>query len=220
MATIRLIPSAYTSSNSSYATVYSGESNMYDNTDDTSDYASLRGRNRNSTTAYYIFLRGFNFGDVPANANVTSFEVKIRCYRNSYQRTGDNYRLRLSSSTNINNVIANSITSTEIGTTQSVITIPTGNITWNTLKGYGSDFSIVIPLSSTSSSRPYIYVYGAEINVTYTQSGGSNKIFVKENNTWQEYSKVWLKVNGTWVEQDSSTWSSLFDTNTNYRKMN
>ena len=90
MANIRLIPSAYSSSNSSYATVYSGEANMYNNTDHTSNYTSLRGRNNSTTTAYYIFLRGFNFDDVPANASVTSFEVKIRCYRNSYQRTGGN----------------------------------------------------------------------------------------------------------------------------------
>lgn len=168
MANIRLIPSTYTSSHSSYASVYSGEANMYNNTDHTANYASLRGRNSNTTTAYYIFLRGFNFDDVPANASVTSFEVKIRCYRNSYQRTGANYRLRLSSSTSINDVIDDSITSTEIGTSASVITIPTGNLTWNTLKNYGDDFSIVIPLSSTASNRPYIYVYGAEINVTYS----------------------------------------------------
>lgn len=168
MANIRLIPSAYTSSNSSYATVYSGEANMYNNTDHTSNYASLRGRNNSTTTAYYIFLRGFNFDDVPSNATVTSFEVKIRCYRNSYQRTGDNYRLRLASTTNINNVIPNSITSTEISTTANTITIPTGDLTWETLSGYGDNFSIVIPLSSTASNRPYIYVYGAEINVTYS----------------------------------------------------
>lgn len=168
MANIRLIPSAYSSSNSSYATVYSGEANMYNNTDHTSNYASLRGRNNSTTNAYYIFLRGFNFDDVPSNATVTSFEVKIRCYKNSYQRTGNNYRLRLASTTNINNVISNSITSTEIGTTAQVITIPTGNLTWSTLKSYGDNFSIVIPLSSTASNRPYIYVYGAEINVTYS----------------------------------------------------
>lgn len=168
MANIRLIPSAYSSSNSSYATVNSGEANMYNNTDNTSSYASLRGRNNSTTTAYYIFLRGFNFDDVPANASVTSFEVKIRCYKNSYQRTGDNYRLRLSSSTSINDVISNSITSTEISTTANTITIPTGDLTWNTLKSYGDNFSIVIPLSSTASNRPYIYVYGAEINVTYS----------------------------------------------------
>ena len=168
MATARLIPSSYATSNSSYATVYSGEDNMYNNTSNTSNYASLRGRNRNSTTAYYIFIKGFNFGTIPSNANVSSFKVMIRCYRNSYQRTGNAYRLRLASTTNINNVIANTTTSTEINTTASVIEIPTGNLTWSTLSNYGADFSIVVPLSSTSSSRPYVYVYGAEIEVTYS----------------------------------------------------
>ena len=168
MATARLIPSSYATSNSSYATVYSGENNMYNNTSNTSSYAQLRGRNRNSTTAYYIFIKGFNFGSIPTNANVSSFRVLIRCYRNSYQRTGDNYRLRLASTTNINNVIANTTTSTEISTSASIIEIPTGNLTWSTLSNYGENFSIVVPLSSTSSSRPYVYVYGAEIEVTYT----------------------------------------------------
>lgn len=44
-------------------------------------------------------------------------------------------------------------------------------MTWDTLKGYGSNFSIDIPLrnSSTSSSNyPYVYVAGVEIEVTYT----------------------------------------------------
>lgn len=168
MATARLIPSSYATSNSSYATVYSGETNMYNNTSNTSNYASLRGRNSNSTTAYYIFIKGFNFSTIPSNANVSSFRVLIRCYRNSYQRTGDAYRLRLASTTNINNTIANTTTSTEIGQTVNVIEIPTGNLTWSTLSGYGANFSIVVPLSSTSSSRPYVYVYGAEIEVTYT----------------------------------------------------
>lgn len=140
MATIRLIPSAYSTSHSSYASVYSGATNMYNNTDNTSSYASLRGRNSSSTTAYYIFIRGFNFDDVPSNAVISSFEVKIRCYRNSYQRTGDNYRLRLASTASFNDVIADTTLSSDIGTTGnggSVYTIPTGNLTWSTLKSYG-----------------------------------------------------------------------------------
>ena len=36
---------------------------------------------------------------------------------------------------------------------------------------------------------------------------------------WVQYSKVYKKVNGSWVEQASSTWATLFNTNTNYRKM-
>lgn len=222
MATARLVASSYSTSNASYATVYSGETNLYQNTSNTS-YASLRGRNRNSTTAYYIFIKGFNFGSIPSNATVTSFSVKIKCYKNSYQRTGKNYRPKLASSNNINNVIADTTLDEDITTTTggTVYTIPTGNLTWSTLSGYGENFSVVIPLSSTSSSRPYVYVYGVEIEVTYTEGGGSTpKIYVKNNGTWTQYSKVYKKVNGSWVEQNSSTWSTLFDTDTNYRKMN
>ena len=43
------------------------------------------------------------------------------------------------------------------------------------------------------------------------------KIFVKINNSWIQGSKVWVKTNGTWVEQNSSTWTTIFDTRTNYR---
>ena len=169
MATIRLIPSAYSRSNTNYVTVTSA-TNMYNNTDNTTDYATLRGRNRNSSTAYYCFIRGFNFDDVPTNAQVTAFTVKIRCYRSSNQRTGTNYYLRLASSASSSSVISGTTTSTNIGTTENTITIPTGSLTWSTLKSYGSDFSIEVPLASTSTAYPYVYVYGAEIEVTYTAS--------------------------------------------------
>ena len=46
------------------------------------------------------------------------------------------------------------------------------------------------------------------------------KIYLRPNGTWIQCSKVFLKVNGSWVEQDQSTWDELFDTRTNYRKMN
>ena len=63
MATIRLVPSAYTRSSTSRVTV-SDETNMYHNTDNTSNYATLRGRN-NSSSTYYVFIHGFNFNDIP-----------------------------------------------------------------------------------------------------------------------------------------------------------
>ena len=46
------------------------------------------------------------------------------------------------------------------------------------------------------------------------------KIYLKLNGTWTQYSKVYKKINDSWVEQDLSTWNSLFDTRINYRKMN
>ena len=142
---------------------------MYNNTDNTSNYASLRGRNSSSST-YYAFINGFNFDAVPSGASVTSFSVKIRCYRSSNQRTGTNYNLRLASTASNNNVISNTTASTDIDESVNVITIPTGNLTWTQLSGYGSGFSIEVPLASNASSYPYVYVYGAEIEVTYTLS--------------------------------------------------
>ena len=166
MATIRLVPSAYTRSSTTRVTV-TDDANMYNNTDHTANYATLRGRNSSSST-YYCFIHGFNFSQVPDNATVSSFSVKIRCYRSSNQRTGTNYNLRLASSPSSNSVISDTTASDAIGITDSVITIPTGNLTWNTLKNYGTNFSIDVVLASNSSSYPYVYVYGAEIEVTYT----------------------------------------------------
>lgn len=168
MATIRLIPSAYTRSSTTRVTV-TDDTNMYYNTDHTSSYCSIRGRNSSSNT-YYCFIHGFNFDDVPANANVTAFTVKIRCYKNSYQQTGTSYNMRLASSPSSSSVISNTTTTTNISTSVNTITIPTGSLTWNTLKNYGSNFSIDIPLRPSSSQYPYVYVYGAEIEVTYTES--------------------------------------------------
>lgn len=168
--TARLVPSAYTRSNTSYVVV-SDAGNMYDNTSDTSDYASLRGRGgRSSNSTYYCFIRGFNFSAIPSGATVKSFRVLIRCYRNSYQNTGSSYRIRLASSASNNSVISGTTTSTDIGITQSVIEIPTGSLTWATLSGYKSNFCIEVRLrntSTTSSNYPYVYVYGAEIEVKY-----------------------------------------------------
>ena len=61
MATIRLVPSTYYLSNSSYLSV-SNAGNMYNNTDNES-YATVT-NSRTSTTSYYIYLRGFNFSSI------------------------------------------------------------------------------------------------------------------------------------------------------------
>ena len=99
MATARLVASSYSTSNSSYATVSSGETNLYQNTSNTS-YASLRGRNRNSTTAYYIFVKGFNFNSIPSNATVNSFSIKVKPLPNSLRKDG------ISSSINLCNAFS------------------------------------------------------------------------------------------------------------------
>lgn len=175
MATVKLIPSHYDRSSSSYVTV-TNESWMYDDASDTSDYASIRGRQgRSSNSTYYAYLNGFDFSQVPSDATVNSFTIRIRCYRNNYQNTGSSYRMRLTGSA-ANNAISGTTASTDIGTSANVITIPTGSLTWAQLVSYGSGFSIQIRLRNTSTSSsnyPYVYVYGAEIEVDYTPAGPS-----------------------------------------------
>ena len=60
MATIRLIPSAYTLS-STYLSV-SNDTNMYTNIDSTT-YATVNHTRNYSTTSYYIYIKGFNFNE-------------------------------------------------------------------------------------------------------------------------------------------------------------
>ena len=172
MATIRLIPSTYTVSHTSYVsfsdTTNHPATNMYANTDSTT-YATIRGRNSsNASRIYYCFIHGFNFGDVPSNATISSFAIKIKCYRNSYQGTGTDYRPRLASSPSSSSVISNTTLSSDLTTSAATYTFPNGSLDWNTLKNYGSNFSIEIVLHPSSNQYPYVYVYGAEIEVTYT----------------------------------------------------
>ena len=166
MATIRLVPSSYSVSSTQRVTV-SNPSNMYYNTDHTANYCSIRGRNSSSNT-YYAYISGFNFDSVPSGANVTSFAIKIRCYRNQYLSTGSTYRLRLASSASSSSAIANTTLESDVTQTSDVYTFPNGSLNWSTLSGYGANFCIMVTLRSTSSQYPYLYVYGAEIEVTYS----------------------------------------------------
>lgn len=69
--------------------------------------------------------------------------------------------------------------------------------------------------SIADSTLPLIYIF-----VEDEGSGEESQIYIKNNGTWTQFSKIYKKVNGSWIEQASSTWSTLFNTNTHYRKMN
>lgn len=164
MATMRLIPSTYYRSNSSYVSV-TNESNMYANTDNTT-YASIRNSRNSTSNTYYCYLRGFNFDAIPSNATVTGFTVKIKA-NEAYMSTSSSYRMSLYNGTT---AISNTTVTTSLSTAVQTLTFPIpSTLTWETLKGYGANFGIRIPLRrSSTSSNSYVYVYGAEIEVTYT----------------------------------------------------
>ena len=162
MPTMRLIPSAYQVSSTQYVTT-SNPTNVYSNVDSTTYGQFTHNRNRNNT--YYVYLYGFNFDDLPEEAEVSSFTVKIRALESGLS-TSSSYRVRLY---NGSNVISNTTASTSLGTSAATITIPTGSLTWSQIVGYGNNFRIAVPLYRASQNTSgYVRIYGAEIEVTYT----------------------------------------------------
>ena len=157
MATIRLIPSTYSLSNTSYLSI-SNASNMYTNIDSTT-YATVN-HTRSRTTSYYVYVRGFNFDDIPANAIINSATVKVKA---KVTRAGS-YAPRLYNNTTS---LSKSL-SGNIGTTATTSTVDiTSN--WETYKGYGNNFGIRLQLNrSSSNTASSMNIYGAEILVDYT----------------------------------------------------
>lgn len=156
MATIRLVPSTYYLSNSSYLSV-SNANNMYDNTDST-NYATVT-NSRTSTSSYYIYVRGFNFDDIPSNAIINSFTVKIKCnYSGGYAQAMYLYN-GTSTSYGSSDSISSSVTTHEFSCSRS----------FDDLRNAGSNFGIRINCRRASrNTTSYVYIYGAEIEVDYT----------------------------------------------------
>lgn len=160
MATVRLVPSTYYLSSSSYLSV-ANASNMYHNTDNDS-YATVT-NSRTSTSSYYIYLRGFNFDDIPDAAVVSSFTIKLKA-RESGVSTSTSYRPYLANGTTAINGSCSAIT-----TTATVHTFSGLSADWGTIKSYGDNFGIRINCRRASrNTTSYMYIYGAEIEVNYS----------------------------------------------------
>lgn len=157
MPTVTITPSTYYLSNSSYLSV-SNADNMYADCDSTT-YATVT-NSRTSTTSYYIYLRGFNLSAVPSDAIVTSFTVRCKArHSGGYAQAMYLYD---GTSTSLGS------SSTTLSTTATTHTI---NVThdWSDLVAAGSDLGIRINCRRSSrNTTAYVYVYGAEIEVTYT----------------------------------------------------
>ena len=157
MATIRLIPSAYSLSNTDYLSI-SNASNMYTNIDSTT-YATVN-HNRYRTTSYDIYVKGFNFDDIPTDAIINSAIVKVKAkVTNASSYTPALYNNTTSLDQNFDGTI---------GTTDTTRTVDiTSN--WETYKGYGSNFGIRLQLNRSSRyTASSMNIYGAEILVDYT----------------------------------------------------
>lgn len=162
MAQVRLIPSEYAVSNSNYVTT-SNPNNALTNVDSTT-YGQFT-HNRNSTTAYYVYFRNFNFSSVPSNARINSFTIKVRGLE-SQLSTSSSYNIRLYNNTT---ELSGTTADTALSTSANTINIPTGNYTWGQITDYGENFTVGVPLRRNSQrTSGYARIYGVEILVDYS----------------------------------------------------
>ena len=162
MPTITLTPSAYTLSSTTYLTV-SNASNMYVNTSST-NYATIQ-NTRTSTTVYYIYLHDFNLSDIPSNAVVNSYTVRLKAYE-SGASTSSTYRPVVTTNDNTSTSSYYGYASA-LSTSASVCEF-TMDATWAELAAEGNDLSIrVSNRRSSRNTTSYVYIYGAEIEVDY-----------------------------------------------------
>lgn len=161
MATIRLVPSTiYNAAGTSYIQI-SNESNAYTNIDSTT-YATIYNRN-SSTSSRYVYIRGFNFDDIPNAAIVTSFTIKIKGYETGIS-TSTSYQPYLANGTSAINGSCSPFSTSTTTRTFSGVTAD-----WETIKSYGDNFGIRLNCRRASrNTAGYIYLYGAEIEVDYT----------------------------------------------------
>ena len=160
MATIRLTPSTYYLSNSTYLKV-TDASNMYTNTSSTT--VGIITHNRSSTAVYYAYLRGFNFDDIPEGAIIQSFTIKLKA-RELGLSTASTYAPGISNGTTD---LAGKFGS--LSTSQQVLSCTGVTADFDTIKGYGANFGIRIPLRRASSGTSgNVRVCGAEIAVNYS----------------------------------------------------
>lgn len=120
MSTLRIVPSSYSFSNTSYCSV-SNATNMYNNTDNTT-YATFT-HTRSSSTAYYMYLEKFDLSQIPDEAVISSFSVKVKGYEKSCS-TSTSYGPRLYNGSN-----ALTTSSETFSTSAKTITLDTSSLT-------------------------------------------------------------------------------------------
>lgn len=216
MATATSNIESYNSDHSYYA--ISNASRGYADSTST-NYASVnltRGRGANT----YIYWE-FDVPTIPANATINS----ITC--NYHARTSSASTSYISSA-----AIQMCSGTTTKGSSKSILTTSTNASSFSSTQigtWTAAEINAGVKLKTTAtrgtsrtSSNYYIYFYGADITITYTEAATGNKVYIKVNGTWKEATGIKVKQNGSWVDvskvlkKESGSWvekdkSAMFD---------
>lgn len=182
---------------------------------DSTNYAqiNLTQGNGGVTQIYY----NFSLPTIPSGATNISVSCTCKCQLNTTNASRIATRqIQLYSGTTAMGTAYNP------SNTTTAFTISAGTWTAAQLNAGVKLRLYVVRGSSNTTTNYYLRLYGASIEVTYTEPVTGDKVFVKVNGTWKEgdvkvkvngawtsISKVSKKVNGAWEQQQDI--SALFD---------
>ena len=151
-----IVPNSYTNGTNAFSTSTNYPlRNGYNSTSNTRNYARLAcGRTNRTYSIFYEFDKSA-IQNIPSNANITSVECKVRYRRNNTSGISVTYQL-------YSNNTPKGGTSTTISTTSTVYTLTKDSWTLAELQNVRLYIG-----GTTTSTRSYIYHYGAELTVTY-----------------------------------------------------
>ena len=212
MASVTLLPLAYDSDLSSYASVNSSYplSNGLNSSPDSDTYAEINLTTGNRATSTLAVK--FDMSQVPAGATIDSITCRIKA------------RISNSSPYVLTGVAQLYYGATAMGGEVELGTSAVAQ-TFNDVGYWDRDRLSQLTLLITctrgvmgGSNSQTLRFYGAELVVNYSggSTGPTEQLMLKQNGAWGAVSKVYKKVNGLWVEQ--SDLAGLFDTQTNYVK--
>ena len=211
MASVTLLPSAYDSDLSSYASVNSSYplSNGLNSSPDSDTYAEINLTTGNRATSTLAVK--FDMSQVPAGATIDSITCRIKA------------RISNSSPYVLTGVAQLYYGATAMGGEVELGTSAVAQ-TFNDVGYWDRDRLSQLTLLITctrgvmgGSNSQTLRFYGADLTVDYTGGGSTGPVLsTKVNGSWVNVSKVYKKVSGIWVEQ--SDIANLFSTDTNYVK--
>lgn len=177
-----------------------------------------------------VFTYNLDFTGIPSNATITRVYCEVNGHAESTSNSNEYMCVQLiSGSTNISSELNfKSIGTSNSTQTLEATTIPTlsqlENLQLKCRLGYyggAINGATAYVTYTVPSGNPYYWTYtisniSADHTVLVTTSGGIQKIYLKVNGNWIEYTTVYKKVNGSWVLQ--SNLSNVFESGVNYIK--
>lgn len=215
MATLILRPSSDSSLQHSCSSGSNGYAMISESSaDDASTYIYQSVSGTSSSTVSSTFNLS---GALPTGSfKIISAKLYVRAASSGSGTYSGTYKLSTDSSTANMSLSTSFQTSTTTSTASSLI----GNTyTSSNFPGLSIAISTTGRKSSSKDSNFQVRVTQAYLELEYEEIVvNEDKIYIKENGVWVEYSEVYKKVNGTWVLQNDLT--TIFNTDATYEKGN